>query len=67
MIIQEKKVYSASEVQKILGLGRNILYNYLDEVYKKQTPFRVIKIGKIYKIPKTSFDSWLNCITCKEE
>lgn len=63
----EKKVYSAVEVQKILGLGRNILYNYLDDVYKKQYPFRVIKIGKIYKIPKLSFDNWLNCITSKED
>lgn len=67
MIPTEKKVYSAVEVQKILGLGRNNLYNYLEEVYKKQSPFRVLKIGRVYKIPKVIFDNWLNCVTSKEE
>lgn len=56
----EKKVYNASEIQKILGMGRNRVYEFLEKAYQKQYPFRVIKLGKIYKIPKKSFDSWLN-------
>ncbi len=56
----EKKVYNASEIQKILGMGRNRVYDFLEETYKKQNPFRVLKFGKIYKIPKQSFDEWLN-------
>ena len=55
-----KKVYSISEIQKLLSLGRTKTYNFLEEVYKKQEPFRVIKIGKLYRIPKDSFDKWLN-------
>ncbi len=60
MNTENKKVYSISEIQKLLGLGRTKTYNFLDEVYKKQEPFRVIKIGKLYRIPKDSFDKWLN-------
>lgn len=55
-----KRVYSVVEIQKILGIGRTRIYQYLEEVYKRQDPFKVIKIGKLYKIPKNSFDEWLS-------
>lgn len=55
----EKKVYGAEEIQQILGIGRSKVYLFLDEVYKKKGPFRVLKIGKCYRIPKGSFDRWL--------
>lgn len=57
---EEKKVYNASDIQKILGMGRNRVYELLEKTYKNQTPFRVLKFGKVYKIPKQSFDEWLN-------
>ena len=57
---ENKKVYSIAEIQKLLGIGRTKTYNFLEEVYKNQKPFRVIKIGKLYRIPKESFDNWLN-------
>ncbi len=66
MNTENKQVYSISEIQKLLGLGRTKTYNFLDEVYKKQEPFRVIKIGKLYRIPKDSFDKWLNSSNWKE-
>ena len=50
------KVYNAEEIQQLLGIGRSKTYDFLDEVNKKQTPFRVIKIGRIYRVPKDSFD-----------
>ncbi len=56
----EKKVYNPSEIQKILGMGRNKVYSFLDEVYKTQSPFRVLKLGKLYKVPKADFDKWIN-------
>lgn len=55
-----KRVYSVVEIQKILGIGRTRIYQYLEEVYRRQDPFKVIKIGKLYKIPKNSFDEWLS-------
>lgn len=55
-----KKVYDAEDIQKLLGIGRTKTYEFLDEVYQKQKPFRVIKIGKNYKIPCVSFERWLS-------
>ena len=43
------KVYNAEEIQQLLGIGRSKTYDFLDEVNKKQAPFRVIKIGRIYR------------------
>lgn len=57
--IQESKVYFAEDIQKFLGLGRSKTYEYLQDVYKKQEPFRVIKIGKLFRVPKQSFDIWI--------
>ena len=54
-----KKVYEADDIQKLLGLGRTKTYEFLDEVFQKQEPFRVIKIGKVYKIPCLPFERWL--------
>lgn len=56
----EKMVYDASDIQKILGIGRSMTYIFLEKVYKDQAPFKVIKIGKLYRIPKKSFDEWLD-------
>ena len=58
----EKKVYDAEDIQRLLGIGRSKAYTYLEEVYQKQEPFRVIKIGKLFRVPKQSFDKWLNGI-----
>ena len=56
----EKKVYDADDIQKLLGIGRSKAYAFLEEVYEKQEPFRVIKIGRLYRVPKETFDKWLN-------
>ena len=56
---ENQLVYDVTDVQKMLGLSRSKVYLWLDEVYKAQMPFRVIKIGKLYKIPKDSFDIWI--------
>ena len=55
----EKKVYDAEDIQKLLGIGRSKAYAFLDEAYENQKPFRVIKIGKLYRVPKEAFDKWL--------
>ena len=54
------RVYLASDIQRLLGLGKSKTYEFLDEVYKKQSPFRVIKVGRLYRVPKKSFDTWLD-------
>ena len=54
-----KYVYDAEDIQKLLGVGRTSIYGILEDVYKNQGPFRVIKIGKMHRIPKEPFDKWL--------
>ncbi|MCD8110405.1 MAG: helix-turn-helix domain-containing protein [Clostridiales bacterium] len=57
----ESMVYLASDIQKVLGLGRTKTYEFLNDVYKqKNPPFRVIKVGTSIRVLKTSFDAWLN-------
>lgn len=57
---EEKLVYDPSDIQRLLGIGRATVYEYLERVYKVQQPFRVFKVGKLYKIPKESFNQWIN-------
>ena len=56
----EKTVYNAEDIQIILGIGKNKVYDFLEDVYLNTHFFKVIKIGKLYKVPIKSFDSWLN-------
>lgn len=58
--MNETKVYLASDIQKALSLGRSKTYQFLDEVYRKQEPFRVIKVGKLFRVPQKSFDEWID-------
>lgn len=55
-----KRVYDVADIQKILNIGRSKTYEFLDETYTSQKPFAVLRIGKLYKVPKESFDSWIN-------
>lgn len=56
----EKIVYEVKDIQNLLGIGRNTAYEFIRQAYKEKGPFRVIKIGDGYRIPKESFDRWIN-------
>lgn len=58
--VLEKKMYSPDEVSAILMKGRSATYDFIKKVYEDGEPFRVIKVGKAYRIPKKSFDAWLD-------
>lgn len=51
----EKRTYTVSEIQDILGICRTSCYNLL-----KTGQFRVIRIGAHIRIPCKSFDEWLD-------
>lgn len=56
-----QQVYLAADIQKMLGIGKSRSYTFLEEVYRqKNPPFKVLKIGKLFRVPKQSFDEWLN-------
>lgn len=60
----ETQVYMASDIQKVLGLGKTKTYQFLNEVYAQEQPlFKVIKVGSSIRILKKSFDNWLNATT----
>lgn len=61
--LNERSFYNAKDIQKILGIGRSRSYEYLKEVHETGEPFKVIKIGTIYKIPILSFNNWLKKIS----
>ena len=51
----DNQVYTLEEIKDILKIGRNSSYNLLNENY-----FKIIKLGKIVRISKKSFDNWLH-------
>ena len=56
----DQQVYLAADIQRILGIGRSRSYTFLEDMYQlKNPPFRVLKIGRLYRVPKESFDKWL--------
>ena len=48
------RCYTVQDLQDILGVGRKSAYSLL-----KRNEFRWIRIGAVYRIPKKSFDEWL--------
>lgn len=54
-----QQVYTPSEIQVLLGIGRSKTYHYLAQVHLEGKPFRVLKIGNQYRILKKSFDDWM--------
>lgn len=51
----EKRAYSVDDIMAILDISRSTAYILIKKNY-----FRSIKIGKQLRIPKTSFDEWLD-------
>lgn len=51
----ENQVYTIEEIREILNIGKNASYDLLENNY-----FETIRIGKIIRISKKSFDEWLN-------
>lgn len=52
--VSSDRCYTVEDIQIILGISRPTVYNLI-----RQKQFRAIKIGKGYRIPKRSFDAWL--------
>ena len=52
--VSSDRCYTVEDIQIILCISRPTVYNLI-----KQKAFKAIKIGKGYRIPKKSFDTWL--------
>lgn len=53
-------VYTTTEIQAMLNISRELAYKFVRKAYQTQEPFTVLKIGTTYRIPKESFDGWMN-------
>lgn len=57
----DQQVYLVADIQRMLGIGKSKAYTFLEDVYnQKKPPFKVLKIGKLFRVPKRGFDEWLN-------
>lgn len=57
----DQQVYLAADIQRMLRIGKSKAYTFLEDVYnQKNPPFKVLKIGKLFRVPKRGFDEWLN-------
>lgn len=54
----EKRVYTVSDVQTMLGVGKNQAYKLI-----KEEVFPTKKIGRRIVIPIKQFESWLETTT----
>ncbi len=50
----ENRCYTVQDLQNILGVGRKSVYSLL-----KRNEFRWIRVSAVYRIPKKSFNEWL--------
>ena len=53
--VQTPAAYKVSEIAELLQIGRVEAYRLV-----KEDRFRVVRIGRCIRIPKNSFDAWLN-------
>lgn len=55
-----KKVFTAKDIQEILGVCNKTVYELIRQAQARDDMFKVIKIGRLYKVPSNSFLNWLD-------
>ena len=55
--LREKKTYSVTEIAEILEISRSKAYELC-----QHADFKVIRLGRIIRISKASFDSWFDSL-----
>ena len=50
------QVYTVQDIMSILSIRKNMAYKFI----RDNPPFKVVKIGELYRINKESFDNWLS-------
>lgn len=55
-----KKVLTVKDLQDILGVCDKTAYGLIRQALTTNNMFKVIKIGRLYKIPTNSFLNWLD-------
>lgn len=50
-----KRTYSVDEIREILNISRRKAYELCNS-----NAFKVVRVGKVLRVSKASFDSWLD-------
>ena len=53
--MEELKIYTLKEVEKLLGVTQRTLYNYI-----KQGQLKAVKIGKYWRVPHKVLEDFIN-------
>lgn len=54
-----KKVLTAKEIAELLGICEKTAYELIRQAVATGETFKVIKVGRLYKIPTEPFLNWL--------
>ena len=55
-----KKVLTASDIAELLGVCEKTAYGLIRQALVTGDMFKVIKVGRLYKIPTQPFLDWLD-------
>lgn len=55
-----KKVLTATDIAELLGVCEKTAYGLIRQALTKGDMFKVIKVGRLYKIPTEPFLNWLD-------
>ena len=55
-----KKVFTAKDIQEILGVCNKTAYELIRQAQSNENMFKVNKKGRLYKVPANSFLNWLD-------
>lgn len=55
-----KKVLKVRDIQEILGICESTAYKLVKQAIEDNSMFKVVKVGKLYKIPTQPFLNWLD-------
>ena len=47
------------EAAAILGVSRSLAYSFIEQSYRNNGPIKVLKIGKCFRVLRTSFLSYV--------
>lgn len=57
-----KKILTVKDIQEILGICEKTAYGLIRQALITGNMFKVIKIGRLYKIPSKPFLDWLDAV-----
>lgn len=55
-----KKVLTVADIAELLGVCEKTAYSLIRQALTRGDMFKVIKIGRLYKIPTEPFLTWLD-------